>query len=191
MTGSRLVRIAAALAMVAVAAVGLRLSDREDERFEVVSGVVGEPLAIETGVVTATAVRVGTGIKEYDGIGNPTDGVYVMVSVTFAATGSESLSLGEAQPLNGNRRYEPYRTVNSGGPLLPPGFEESSDLIFEVDPTDLGGLVLELSQLAILTGYGERVRIHLGITPENADQWYAAAHNQALEPAREQRRALP
>ena len=191
MTGSRPARIAVALAMVALATAGLRLSDREEERFEVVSGVLGEPLAVETGEVTATAVRVGTGIEEFDGIGNQTAGSYVMVSVTFAATGSEELFFGKARLLSRDRQYDAYRTLNSGGPLVPPGFESTGDLIFEVDPADLADLVLELYSLEILSGYSERVRIHLGITPENAAQWRAAAQDRAVEPAREHRRALP
>ena len=164
MRGSRLARIAVALAMVALATAGLRLSDREEERFEVVSGVLGEPLAVEAGEVTATAVRVGTGIKEYDGIGNQTAGSYVMVSLTFAATGSEELFFGKARVLTRDRQYDAYRTLNGGGPLVPPGFEATDDLIFEVDPADLADMVLELYSLEILSGYSERVRIHLGIT---------------------------
>ena len=35
----------------------------------------------------------------------------------------------------------------------------------------------------LLSGYQQRARIHLGITPDNAEQWRAAARDQMLEPA--------
>jgi hypothetical protein len=188
--GTRFAQLGVTIAMVALATVGLRLSE-EVERFEVVSGVVGETLMVENGQVTATEVRIGNGIKEYGEVGTTTEGAFLMVRVTFAATGSEILHLGEARVRGDDLNYRGYRTTNSGGPRLPPGFEESTDLIFEVDPSRMADLVLDLAPNEFLSGYGEHVRVHLGITAENAAQWQAAAANQPVEPKRERRRALP
>jgi hypothetical protein len=61
-----------------------------------------------------------------------------------------------------------------------PGFASEQEVVFEVDPAELADLTLELAPAGIITAYGQHVRIHLGITEENAEAWRAAGHEQVL-----------
>jgi hypothetical protein len=67
----------------------------------------------------------------------------------------------------------------------------STDVTFEVDPARIDDLTLELYETEFVSGYQQRLRIHLGITPGNADRWRAAAKDQVLSPADPSTRALP
>ncbi len=53
----------------------------------------------------------------------------------------------------------------------------TSDFLFEVDPKEIDDLTLEIWSQGIVYGYHDRARIHLGITPGNADQWREAARD--------------
>ena len=87
---SRLVRLLVAIALVALAATGLRLSDDKDN-FEVVRGVLGQPVPINGGTVTASNVRVGTALVRFDKIDARTPGLFVVVQVQVAATGTKPI----------------------------------------------------------------------------------------------------
>jgi hypothetical protein len=177
---SRLVRLVVAIALVALAAVGLRLSDDEDN-FEVVRGVLGEPVPIHGGVVTASDVRVGTALLRFDEVEARTAGLFVVVRVQIGATGTKAVSSPDARVLSGDRRYARFRPVGAG--ITQPGFETSVDAVFEVDPAAIDDLTVELYPVELVSGFTQRVRVHLGITPGNADQWRTAGRDQVLEPA--------
>jgi hypothetical protein len=185
-TRTRLTRFLVAIALVAVAAVGLRLSEETSE-FEVVSGNLGEPVEIEDGVFTATQVRVGVATARLDEVRQRTDGMFVLVSVQTTATGQEKLTLANASLLSGPRSYGNFGV--GGGASAEPGFTGFTDLLFEVDPAQVDDLTLEIGRRELLSGYSQRVRVHLGITPDNADQWRAAARDQILEAAPDRREA--
>ena len=185
-TRTRLIRIVAAIAMVAVAAVGLRLSE-DTQEFEVVAGTLGVPVEIEDGVITATQVRVGVATARLDEVRDRSDGMFVLVSVQTTATGPETLTLANASLLSGNRSYGSFGV--GGSASAAPGFTGYTDLLFEVDPAQIDDLTLEIGRRELLSGYSQRVRLHLGITPDNADQWRAAARDQILEPAQDRREA--
>ena len=172
--------------MVAVAAVGLRLSEDTSE-FEVVSGNLGESVEIEDGVITATQVQVGVATARLDEVRQRTDGMFVLVSVQTTATGREKLTLA-----NANLLAAPGRTDfnASGGASAEPGFTGFTDLLFEVDPAQIDDLTLEIGRRELLSGYSQRVRLHLGITSDNADQWRAAARDQIIEAAPDRREAV-
>ena len=76
-----------------------------------------------------------------------------------------------------------------GGASAEPGFTGFTDLLFEFDPAQVDDLTLEIGRRELLSGYSQRVRVHLGITPDNADQWRAAARDQILEAAPDRREA--
>jgi hypothetical protein len=177
-----------AIALVAVSAVALRLSDPQQQEFQVINGVVGEPIKVNEGEVTVTEVRVGTALKEYDQVRDTTAGVFVVVRATGAATGPKPLSLLAARLLSGDVRYEGYSL--SVGVSADPGFQTTRDSVFEVDPAQIDDLTLEMGSNEILHGYQQRVHIKLGITRANADQWRAAAEG-AVEPALDSTRAIP
>ena len=77
--------------------------------------------------------------------------------------------------------YGAFRSIGAGN--TEPGFETSLDAVFEVDPAAMDDLTLELYPAELLSGFQQRTRIHLGITPGNAEQWRAAGQDQMLEPA--------
>jgi hypothetical protein len=64
-----------AITLVGVSAVGLRLSDPEEKRYQVVRGVPGEPVTINHSELTVNRVRVGTVLVEYEQIQDRTPGM--------------------------------------------------------------------------------------------------------------------
>jgi hypothetical protein len=186
---SKLVPIVVAVALVGLSAAGLRLSEPPEEtNFEVINGVFGKPVKVNNGEVTVTQVKVGTALKQYGEVRDRTDGMFVAVSVTGAATGPQQLELQAARLLNGDVRYEGYQL--GAGLSADPGFQTSVESVFEVDPAQIDDLTLEMGSNEVLHGYQERVRIRLGVTPANAEQWRATAQG-VLEPATLTIRAIP
>ena len=175
---SRLVRILVAIALVSLAAVGLRLSEG-DEDFEVVRGVIGTPVTLRDGTVTVTEVRVGTALSREGEVYAETPAVFLVVGTEIAATGPRKLPGYNSRVLVGSRRYDSLSGSNIGN--VPPGFSSAQDLVFEVDPAVLADLTLELAPTELLTAYPEHARIHLGITEDNADAWRAAGRDQVIE----------
>jgi hypothetical protein len=176
----RLVRLLVAIVLVALAAVGLRLSEDEDNA-EVVRGVLGEPVTINGGTVTASQVKVGTAMVRFGQVSARTPGLFVAVRVQAATTGTEPVATFNARVYSGHRRYESYGHRNVGGSA--PGMEESLDLVFELDPATIDDLTLELYPIELVSGYNQHVRIHLGITPANAERWREAGREQVIEVA--------
>ena len=176
---SRLVQLLVAIALVALAAVGLRLSEGGDENFEIVRGVRGEPVALNEGTVIVTDVRVGTSLSREGEVYATTPGLFVVVRVEVAATGERDLPVHNARLLTGPRRYDAFNGSSVGN--APPGFATEQDVVVEVDPAVLADITLELGPSELLTAYPEHARIHLGITEENAEAWRAAGRDQVVE----------
>lgn len=184
---SKLMGVLIAVALVVLSAIGLRLSDPAQKTFEVIDGVIGKPVKINNGEVTVTQVRVGTVVKQYGEVQDGTAGMFVAVSVTGAATGPKPLRL-DTQLLSKQIRYRSYSITNVAAN---PGFEISTDAIFEVDPAHIDDLTLEMWPGEILSAYQEHARIKLGITAANAEQWQAVAKGQELEMLPDSKRAIP
>lgn len=179
---SRLLRVLVAIALVSLAAVGLRLSEGDEERdFEVVRGVLGETVTLNDGTVTASDVRVGTALSRDDKVYAETPGLFVVVRVESAATRPTTMKGLGSQVLTASRRYEEFSAQRTS--LLAPGFRSGQDLVFEVDPADLADLALDLNPGQVLVAYPQHARIHLGITRENAEAWRAAGRDQVLTPS--------
>ena len=185
---TKLAGVSAAIALIVVSALGLRLSEPE-EKFQVISGRPGEAIKINDGEVTVTQVRVGTFLREYDRIADRTPGMFVAVTVTGAATGPKDLKLTSARLLSKQVRYDSYQAL--GGLIASPGFQTSLDLVFEVDPAQIDDLTVEMWPNEVITGYQERARVKLGITADNAEQWRATARDRGIEVSRETKRAIP
>jgi hypothetical protein len=168
-----------AIGFVALAAVGLRLSEAGAEaEAQIVTGVLGQPVQVNDGEITVTEVRVGTALKSFGDV-DRTPSMFVLVRTRAAATGSKDLNLSESTLISGDATYDSYSSFS--GVRSDVGFRTTDDLVFEVDPARIDDLALELSSLEIVSGYQQHVRIHLGITPGNADQWRAAAQGQVVE----------
>ncbi len=177
---SKLVALVAAVVCVAVAAAALRTAEAAPP-YEIVRGTIGTAVAVEDGELTVGDVRVATQLTREGTITDTTPGMFVVVGLTAAATGRESLSRSDARLLaRGDRVYTDYggnATVSAA-----PGFEERLDLVFEVDSASIDDLTLEIWRSEIIHGYQQRLQVHLGITPDNAVQWRDAGLGQAVEP---------
>lgn len=106
---SKMLAALTAIALVALAAVGLRLSDPDEKKSEVINGVIGKPVKVNDGEVTVTQVKVGTALKRYGEIQDSTPGMFVADSVTGAATGPKRLEMNAARLVSGDVRYEGYQ----------------------------------------------------------------------------------
>ena len=124
-------------------------------------------------------MRVGLATARLDEVRDRTDGMFVLVSVQTTATGRDPHP-GQRQPAQRPAAYGEFGVGGSAsaGPVSP-----ATDLLFEVDPAQIDDLTLEIGRRELLSGYSQRARLHLGITPDNADQWRAAARDQILEAA--------
>ena len=173
-----LTSVIVALTCVALSAAGLRLSETAGTDHQFIRGRVGDTVAIDGGLVTVGDVRVGTALKSNNQIRDRTTGMFVVVHVDAEATGTE-----EAHPAVGaslaRRRPELRHLRRAGGC-------RRRDRLRGVDRCDLrGGSGAdrrpdpELYETEFVSGYQQRLRIHLGITPGNADRWRAAAKDQA------------
>lgn len=188
LTRSRLIAILATMLLLAIAVVTVRLSEAGPEA-DLVRGAVGTPLAVRDGTVEVTGVKVATAVKRY-GKTEPTSGLFVLVGLEGAAPGPSRLNLQDAKLLAPDGlTYDNFSLTT--GISADPGFGSATDLVFEVDPGRLADLTLQLGPLEVVSGYQQRVQVHLGITAANADQWRAAGQGQTLEPIDETRWGLP
>ena len=109
--------------------------------------------------------------------------MFVVVEVRLAATENRAVSLTSPQLLTRDGRDVrcPY---NSSLLKAVSGFRTTNDVVFEVDPRHIDDLTLLLWESEVVFQYQQRARIHLGITPANAEQWRQAG-------ARPERRTPP
>jgi hypothetical protein len=177
----------AALACIVVAAVALQVSEPPSDRTQTVTGVRNEPVPYGDGSVTVGGVRVGQGVDHFGGVSR-TVGMFVTVDVTLSAEGDRVLSLGQFQLLSGDRVYDDYSVA---GLRVQPGFAERTTVAFEVDPQRIDDLVLQVGRGEVVSGYHQQLRVHLGITPENADAWRRASVGQVLDDGSNTTWALP
>ncbi len=184
---SALVGWLVALSCIVIAAVGLQVSEPPPGRVQYVDGVRDRPVPYGDGSVTVGAVRVGQGLDDFGGVSR-TVGMFVTVDVTLSASGSRKLSLGDFDLLSGDRTYAPFSIAGLGAE---PGFAERTTVAFEVDPNGIDGLTLQTGRGEVVSGYHQRLRVFLGITAENAEQWRRAAVGQVLADGTNSRWALP
>lgn len=185
-TRPRLLSWLSAVVLVAVAATGLRLSEAGDDA-QVLTGRIGEPVAVRDGELRVEAVRPATQLVRYGDVADRTDGVFLLVSLTLSATGAEDLAFGRLTLRSGDRSYTAYGT---DGIRTAAGFSTTRETVFEVGPTRMADVVLQAEPSEVVSGYQQHVRIHLGITAGNAAAWRAAGTDQRAEPATERTEGL-
>lgn len=172
---NRPVRVASvvfALLCVVVSAIGLKLTDSPLE-FHKVTGVVGQTLEIDGVQLTVLGVTVGQTLA--DSRGKPlvrSPGLFVGVDVLVACPGAKGNPASRTRLRADDRRYEEW---GSGGALTPAaGYRTTNRVIFEIDPDDLGSLVLDAGPIEIISGYQAHGWIDLGLAG-TADQIRAEA----------------
>ena len=185
---SRLISSLVGLGLVAIAAAGLQLSEVGSEH-QRMTGTFDKPVQVNAGEVRVSRVRVATALETYGRVSEQTDGVFVIVTVTGAATGRDQLAFGNPALVSGKVRYDGY--FSSSGIRADPGFESTTDLAFEVDPAHLDDdVALEMRPSEIVSGYQEQLHIELGQAAEPGS-WAAAARDQVVDVRSPERRAIP
>ena len=111
----------------------------------------GEPQTIMGITVTVDDVRVGRAIQGYIAFHDvqeplPSEGVFVAVRVSFSAYGSSTIRY---RALVGDVEYPTWD--NAIGTNALPGFRTTTDLVFEVPPDGLPGLVIAITPVQPLS----------------------------------------
>lgn len=166
-----------ALACLAFSAIGLTVN--EPATVDYVDGRRGEPVSLERAEVTVGEVQVGTRLVDRGDVEGQTTGMFVAVRVSLAVPSNKRVSLNRSRLVTQTRTYDTWTNTSVAAE---PGFQTTSDLAFEVDPAQIDDLTLELWNGGVVEVMPQRARIHLGITPANADQWRRAAVGRDLDP---------
>ncbi|MFT4166705.1 MAG: hypothetical protein QM650_15815 [Microlunatus sp.] len=172
----RVVGLVVALACLTFSVVGLRVN--EPRRFEYVTGTRNQPVWLEQAQLTIGDVEVGTRLRRFSRVTAETSGMFVLVKASLAVPGRQAVRLDNTQLVTRTRTYDNW----SGDALAAePGFRQREVLVFEVDPSQIDDLTLEIWHEGIVNGYHQRARIHLGITAANSEQWRRAGQGRDLE----------
>lgn len=170
---SKVLAVLVVLVCLLVATVGVRISDPE-QGFRVLEGQLGTMMKIDGAELTISDVRVGQMTVDDQKIEQRTTGMFVLIRVRLANPDTlENYILNHAELLSGDRVYKPYDSPSNIS--AEPGYVTTNNFLFEVDPAEIDDLTLQIWNQGIVFGYHDRARIHLGITPDNADQWRDAA----------------
>ena len=177
-TRSRVAAAVLSILTVTVAAIGYRLSDPVSDS-QLVRAPLERPTTYQSGTVRVTDVRVGSVLQQGDDRFE-TPGLFVVVNVAVRATGRDDVSVADERLLTDDgATYLPAFSLQDTV-TADPGFENARDLVFEVDPSRLSGLTLELWDSGFVYRYYERTQTPLGITPANEGQWVAAGRGRLL-----------
>ena len=187
MSPHRLTSLALAVACVAASTAGVRFTDREHD-MEIIRGRVGQSLHVRGGEVEVTDVRFGTALAERGEVTDHTNGMFVVVTFQVSNTSNEDLRLTESKLLSHDRTYSRFGI--SGGPSVAPGFRTSSDVAYEVDPSRINDLTVDLYQPELIGGYAQHIRVGLGVTAATADRWRASGQGTVVEIAEDSRRGI-
>lgn len=174
--GDKLLGIVVAVACLAFSAVGLKIYDTPDYMY--VDGQRGQTVQIEQAELTVGDVQVGTRLVTNGEVKATSTGMFVVVTATLAVPGPRKVSLNSQQLITDNRTYDVWDLSSLAAD---PGFQTTEQLVFEVDPAQIDDLTLEIYSSALVHGFYARARIHLGITPANAEDWRQAAQGRDLE----------
>ncbi len=186
-TSTRLSAVLVTIGLLTLAVCGMRLSEAGPDA-QLIRGEFGRAAVVREGTVLVQRVQVGTSVTQF-GRTSRTAGMFVLISVEGTAPGRDRLRLSRASLLTDDDvTYRPFALTS--GVTVEPGFAVATDLVFEVDPARIDELTLELQPTEIVSGYQQHVRVHLGITADNAAGWVAAARDRELEIGVDVRRGL-
>lgn len=154
-----LTAVALAVAVVAAAGSARPWPDHETNTVD-----VGRTGALQGASVTAGEPRLARAI-EVDGVLVPTDLVFVVVPVVIGGPGPDG-GHASATLRAGERSYRAWSGF--GPPIAPPGFTAGAELLFEVEPADLGPhTAVQVAPVEVVSAYQEWVEIPLGL-PDDA-----------------------
>lgn len=146
----------------------------EDVTRYTVSGIVGQPLEGKDFTLTVTRVKLARTVdprpedddaeaKEDD---KPlkTNGIFVTVEYDIVGEHRAGSAGGATLRTNEDSEYVPIKKIiRSQVTIPPPGYVESSSLVFEANPEDLSGLRMVVKELRPVTVTTEDYSVDLGV----------------------------
>ncbi|WP_433163951.1 hypothetical protein [Kribbella sp. CA-247076] len=149
----------------------------EEQNMIAVSGTIGESLkyAGTDSTVAVTRMKFAKSVVEEDGSddGKPieTNGVYVALEWDTVRGVKKPDNIAATLVADGGTVYEPIEMSDSGMDFPTAGFAKVGVVVFEVNPTDLKGLTLNVRPSGMLFNVlNSYVEVDLGIPSEEIAQ---------------------
>jgi len=147
----------------------------EEQNLEVVHGTIGEALKYGDSTVTITRMKFAKGVLEESGSDDDkpieTNGVYVALEWDTVRGIQKPSNTGAKLVADGGTVYEPIGGLTDSGIDFPEaGFAKTGAVVFEVNPTDLKGLTLQLRPSMFYNVLNSYVEVDLGIPSEDIAQ---------------------
>ncbi|MCW2811666.1 MAG: hypothetical protein JWP61_2124 [Friedmanniella sp.] len=178
MSRRRVVGVVTALVCVTVVALGTRVSE-ESADYAVHRAPLGVLVDYDAGRAGVDAVEVGTRLVRNGQVTAQTTGVFVALRLHVQAPGTEEVRFQQVALLaQGSTSYAGYGLGSTVG--AEPGFETTRLVLFEVSPGRITDLTFEGRNTKIVSGFHQRLQVHLGITAANAAGWAAAAQGREI-----------
>ena len=144
----------------------------DKDNLEVVHGTIGEKLKYGDSTVEVTRMKFAKAFLERDD-DKPveTNGVYVALEWDTVRGTKKPNNLNAPLTTDGGSTYTPIGAANGDGiGFAEPGFGTTGALVFEVNPTDLKGLKLNLEPSMFYNVLWSVVEVDLGIPSEDIAQ---------------------
>ncbi|HEY9292001.1 MAG TPA: hypothetical protein VIP98_12030 [Microlunatus sp.] len=189
---TRVIAVLLALACVVVAGIGVKITDNLDTGEVVRNAQIGEATPFNGGTLTVTKVTPGMIITD-SWSDNPltTNGMFLMLRVKIEAPDTP-VKVGGPGGLELRAGERVFRAFGSNTAMsVKAGNVGTGDMMFEVDPRHLADAYVDFKEIEIFSVTPAVVRVHLGITEDNAAQWYASAKGRSLEPADVEEKPIP
>lgn len=148
----------------------------EEQNMEVVRGTIGEPLKY-AGDSTVTVNRMKFTKSVLDDSGNDddkpieTNGVFVAIEWDTVRGIKKPGNSGVTLQADGGSVYKAIGGLSDSGLDFPEaGFAKTGTIVFEVNPTDLKGLTLQIRPTQFYNVLNSSVEVDLGIPSEEVAQ---------------------
>ncbi|MFG1819129.1 hypothetical protein ACGFIF_35570 [Kribbella sp. NPDC049174] len=147
----------------------------DEQNMQVVHGTIGEDLEYGDSTVTITRMKFAKTVVEEDGSDDDkpleTNGVYVALEWDTVRGIAKPQNAGATLVADGGTVYEPIGGLNDSGIDFPnAGFAKTGAVVFELNPTDLKGLKLQLRPSMLYNVLNAYVEVDLGIPGEEVAQ---------------------
>ena len=149
----------------------------EEQNLQVVRGTIGEALRYggSDSTVTITRMKFAKGVLEESGSDDDkpieTNGVYVALEWDTVRGIKRPENVGVKLLADGGTVYTPIGGLTDSGIDFPnAGFAKTGAIVFEVNPTDLKGLKLQIRPSMFYNVLNSYVEVDLGIPSEEIAQ---------------------
>jgi hypothetical protein len=145
----------------------------DKQELQVVSGTIGQPLAVHDSTFTITRMKFAKSFlpenSSNDAKPIETNGVFVALEWETTRGVKNPGIYNEALVADGGTVYLSTETLSTMT-YPQPGFTKTGATVFEVNPTDLKGLKLQLDASQLFNVLNYRVEVDLGIPSEDVAQ---------------------